>query len=545
MRINRTSRPPNHRPAAAVLAGLSVAALALVGCSGSTGASVWGETDSAGSPAESAPAVAAAIMAKPAYGAARWVYQVSDRRTGKVLLSNRPGEMVFTASTAKLFTVGAVYDSMGPNSRLSTPVYATGRRTHGVLNGNLVLVASGDLTMGGRNAAQGRADESFGAHTIDHVYGDVAPNAVRPPGRPLAGLNGLAAQVAAKGIHRISGDVVIDDRLWQAFGGQEGSVQPMFLNDNLLDITVTPTATGGVATVAASPRTSAYQVRSTVKVEKGSDVAVQVSADPQHPRRLLVTGSIGAEAGPRLTVYRIPDPASWARTLFIEALARAGVTVTADPLAANAPAALPAKGSYTNRVARLQSPPISALASMILKTSYNTGANALLCLLAVHDGSTDCLDGLEPIRALVTKAGLEPNDVVLVDGQGADPASVPPEQMVKFLRWTQTRPWASVFKAGQPVFGESGSLAGNGADSPAKGKIQAKTGTSAHGDPATGRVLFNVQRLSGFMTTAKGRELVFDLAMSGGTYPDVLTGLVQAGNDVSDVAAAFQQALSR
>ena len=47
------------------------------------------------------------------------------------------------------------------------------------------------------------------------------------------------------------------------------------------------------------------------------------------------------------------------------------------------------------------------------------------------------------------------------------------------------------------------------------------------------------------MTTDDGRNLVFDVAMSGGMYPDVLTGLVQSGNDAADVSAAFQHALSR
>ncbi|MBV9326248.1 MAG: hypothetical protein JO352_20995 [Chloroflexi bacterium] len=45
---------------------------------------------------------------------------------------------------------------------------------------------------------------------------------------------------------------------------------------------------------------------------------------------------------------------------------------------------------------------------MILTTSYNTGANAVLCLLAVHAGSTDCLDGLPVIRALTDRAGIHP-----------------------------------------------------------------------------------------------------------------------------------------
>ncbi|XAS74927.1 D-alanyl-D-alanine carboxypeptidase/D-alanyl-D-alanine-endopeptidase [Dermatophilaceae bacterium Sec6.4] len=496
--------------------------------------------------AVSLPASAQKIMAKPAYQGARWTYEVSDLKTGKVLLANRPSEMAFTASTAKQFTVGAAYNTIGTNTKLTTPVYATGTVTNGVLHGNLALVASGDLTMGGRNAPQGRADESFNEAHIDHVYGDLAPNAVKPLGHPLAGLDSLTQQIAAKGIRKVSGNVLIDDRLWQPFAGGEGTVQPMFINDNVLDITVTPGASGALAAIATSPVTTAYQVISKVKTGAGSKVALQVEPDTRQPHRLVVTGTIGASAGPRLTIYRIPDPASWARTLFIESLKRAGVTVTADPLATNPADQLPSKSSYqpTRQVAKFTSPPLSAFGSLILKTSYNTGANAMLCLLAVHQGSTDCLAGLKPIRAMVDKAGLTAADVVLIDGQGADPASASPAQMVTYLRWTQTQPWGATLKAGQPVLGESGTLASSGANSPAKGKIQAKTGTSAHLDPGNDRALFNVQRLAGFMTTSDGRQLVFDIAMSSGTYPDVQTGIGQAGNDVAAVAAAIQQAVS-
>jgi D-alanyl-D-alanine carboxypeptidase/D-alanyl-D-alanine-endopeptidase (penicillin-binding protein 4) len=538
---------PRRRQVVPLAAALTALAIVTAACSGSSDASSLGETGNAEATDGPVPAAARAIMDKPAYQAARWSYQVADLETGDVLMANRAGEFAYTASTAKQFTVGTAYAVFGADSSLSTPVYATGPVQDGVLDGNLALVASGDLAMGGRNAPAGRVDSSFTATSVDHVYGDIAPNAVKPPGSPLAGLNSLAGQVADRGIERISGDVVIDTRLWQTYDGQEGPVTPIFVNDNLLDLTVTPGAAGEPAAVAASPRTDAYAVTSSVRTVAGSDAALQVSADPRDPRRLVVTGTIGASGGPHLTVYRITDAASWARTLFIEALARAGVAVTASPTAANRETNLPEQDDYRpdQRVATLRSAPIAAMGTMILKTSYNTGANALLCLLAANQGSDDCLDGLEPVREQIETAGLAANDVVLFDGQGADPASTTPAQMVNWLRWTQSQPWGAAFKAGQPVLGESGSLATAGLDSPAKGMIAAKTGTSAYGDPATGRALFNVQALSGFMTTRDGRTLVFDLAMSGGTYPDVLTGLVQAGLDVAGVAAAFQQELSR
>src|SRR6476469_5292112 len=94
------------------------------------------------------PAAAAAIMAKPEFKTARWIYSVSDPKTGEVLLANRPDELVFTASTAKNFTIGSLYAAVGPDATLTTPVYATAPPVGGVVQGDLVLVASGDLALG-------------------------------------------------------------------------------------------------------------------------------------------------------------------------------------------------------------------------------------------------------------------------------------------------------------------------------------------------------------------------------------------------------------
>ena len=513
--------------------GALLTAILLVGCS-----------DPADEPDDAAiPQAAADVMAKPAYSTARWLYYFADQETGEVLAENRSDEMVFTASTAKNFTVGTVYDEVGPDTTLTTPVYATAAPQNGSVPG-LVLVAQGDLAFGGRGAMEGRMDNTFTATTADHVYGDVAPNAVTPEQDPLAGLDDLARQVAAKGINRVDGDVVIDTRIWETYAGHEGPVPPIFVNDNLLDIEITPGAGG--ATAQTTPATSAFTVRSEVTTGAAdSDAAVTVSPDPADPRTLVVSGSV-PEGKSHLTVYRIPDAAAWARTLFVEALARAGVTVTAPALAPNDESGLPPAGGYPeqNEVASLQSAPLKAFGTMILETSYNTGANALLCLLAARSGSTDCDDGLQAIRAAIDKAGIDSDAVVLVDGQGADPASTTPKQMTDWMTWAAEQPWGDSFVAGQPVLGESGTLGLTGADSPARGKIAAKTGTSAAGDPATGRTLFNVQALAGYLTADDGRRVVFGLSMSGGTYPDVLTGLTQSNDDVAAVAAAFQQQFS-
>lgn len=536
------SSRPGHRWRATVALGLT-ALLVAAACSGEDDAS----TAAAGGLAAeqgTLPAAAREIMEQPPYDTARWIYYVAEAESGEVLLANRADEMVFTASTAKQFVIGTAYDTLGPDTTITTPVYATEPVADGVVPGDVVLVASGDLALGGRNALEGRVDHTFTADTQDHVYGDVAPHPARV-GDPLAGLDDLAGQVAAQGVTRIDGDVRIDTSLWETFEGQEGPVPPIFVNDNLLDLEATAAAEGEPATVEAIPENDHFTIEADVMtVAEDGETALEVSVSDTDPRTIVVGGTVAA-GETQLTVHRIEDSAAWARALFIDALERAGVTVAAageDPVT---DASLPASDSYPEgqELASLESAPLSAMGKMVLQTSYNTGANAFMCLLAVEAGSTDCTDGLETIYDLAEEAGVDTNRLFLVDGQGQDPASTTPREMTRWVQWAREQPWGETFVDGQPVLGESGSLAGN-ADSPAAGKVAAKTGTSVAVDMVTGRLYAKVQSLAGYMTLDDGTELVFGLSMSGATYPDFIEGLTAVGDDVALVAAAFQQSLS-
>jgi D-alanyl-D-alanine carboxypeptidase len=53
---------------------------------------------------------------------------------------------------------GADAERHGFDHRLTTPVYTLGHKSGGTLSGNLVLVAQGDLTMGGRTKPDGSVD---------------------------------------------------------------------------------------------------------------------------------------------------------------------------------------------------------------------------------------------------------------------------------------------------------------------------------------------------------------------------------------------------
>ena len=69
-----------------------------------------------------------------------------------------------------------------------------------------------------------------------------------------------------------------------------------------------------------------------------------------------------------------------------------------------------------------------------------------------------------------------------------------------------------------PTLGVDGSLGLAGQDSPAKGKIWAKTGTKGGGDLATGRLLMFDQALAGYMQGADGHMYRFGLFLSHASY---------------------------
>jgi D-alanyl-D-alanine carboxypeptidase/D-alanyl-D-alanine-endopeptidase (penicillin-binding protein 4) len=480
------------------------------------------------------------VMAEDPYRSARWGIHVAELDGGDVAYSLASDDLAASGSTGKLFSVGTWLDVFGPDHTLVTPVYEVGGRSGGTLTGDLVLVASGDLVLGGREAGTGTLGYSIPPQTVATGI----PGAKPAPGDPLAGLDQLATQVAAAGITAVEGDVVVDDRLWETWQPADGPISPMVVNDNLIGVVATAAEPGRPASLRVIPETTAYQVVNQVQTtEAGGDTSMDVDLTPDH--RVVASGTIAADADPLLMVAAVDDPASFGRTLFIEALERAGVAVDADLLAPNRTDGLPEYGSYPadTEVASLTSPTLEAIATLIWKISHNVGADMTVCLLAVHEGATDCTAGFAPIHERIGALDVDQGDVWLLDGAGGSFSSVTPAAAVTWLGWLRGRQWADQLPDMLPILGVDGSLALSGTGSPAKGKVQAKTGTFAGIDPGTGRLLMPGQALAGFLDADDGTTYLFAVYMINASFPDPSTGIARVGDDLAAVAAALQQAL--
>src|SRR5436189_252725 len=95
-------------------------------------------------------------LAQPHFKTAHWGFLFVDLKTGEVVLERNSEKLFIPASTTKLFSTAAALDALGGDYRFHTPIYRRGSvDENGRLDGDLILVASGDLTLGGRTTEKG------------------------------------------------------------------------------------------------------------------------------------------------------------------------------------------------------------------------------------------------------------------------------------------------------------------------------------------------------------------------------------------------------
>lgn len=464
-----------------------------------------------------------AIIDAPEFKHAHWGLLAVDQADGKVLYERNADKLFAPASTTKLFSTAAALVEFGPDHRFLTPVVLKGALDAGDLRGDLILVASGDLTLGGRTDPEGR----IAFVDSDHTYANFSDASQLTSPDPLAGLDDLARQVAAAGIRNVRGNVLIDDRLFEhaeSTGSGPARLTPILVNDNVIDFTVSPAAMGEPAKVAWRPQTATYAVDAQVQTAAAGSPA-QISIEMAGPGRLVVRGQIGADRAPLVAVHEVADPASFARGLFIEALERAGVRVEASELAGNDARALPPREETAGlrRVACLMSPRFADNARLILKVSHNLHASTLPLLLAAKQGQRTLAEGLRRQHDVLKSLGVGIDTISFGGAAGGDRADyVTPRATVELLQAMRGRPEFEAYREALPILGQDGTLAKSvAAESPARGRVQAKTGTLLFSNTMNGRWILTSKALGGYCTASSGRQITFAAFVN---HVDLATG---------------------
>ncbi|MGA7556149.1 MAG: D-alanyl-D-alanine carboxypeptidase/D-alanyl-D-alanine-endopeptidase, partial [Candidatus Acidiferrales bacterium] len=490
------------------------------------------------------------ITSRPEYSHASFGVEVYSLDDDKVLYALN-GQQLFTpASTTKLLTEGTALELLGADYRFHTRVYRTGAiAPDGTLNGDLILVASGDPNLSGRI----QPDGTLTFQNEDHSY-DASPDTKAVSGDPLLVIRELATQVAAKGIKRVAGRVLVDSTLFPEGGHEDGTeavISPICVNDNIIDVTVSPGATEGAPVgMSVSPATDYVNfVNRAVTGPAGAKPDIQPpneTANPNGTYTVTMTGTFPLGKAPILYAYDVPAPSRFAQVAFAEALREKGIAATVPPASEKVDLGA-AAAVYTaeNVVAEHVSPPLSEEIKVTLKVSQNLHATMTPFILGealAHKTKDVDQAGFDLEREFLVKAGLDLSGASQGDGAGgAQSAYFTPDFMVHYLAFMSRQKDFSIFENALPVLGRDGTLWNIQVNSPAAGHVFAKTGTFNAYDNLNRRLMLTGKGLAGYTTTPEGRRLAFAIYVNRVSLPadDPEAPQKIVGQAVGEIAAAI------
>jgi D-alanyl-D-alanine carboxypeptidase/D-alanyl-D-alanine-endopeptidase (penicillin-binding protein 4) len=411
--------------------------------------------------------------------------QVRDATSGEVLYARNADQRVIPASNDKLLTSTAALEVLGTDYRFHTRVLSTGQRRAGLLRGNLYLKGGGDPT------------------TLAADY------------------DGLAKQIADGGVRVIAGDLVGDDtwfdseRLGNDWAWDD---EPEYYADQISGLTLAPdtdydagsiivqakgAAVGQRATLSLTPPTSVVQLDNrTTTGAIGS--ASTISATREHGTdTIVVTGSIAADAVSAKNWVSVWSPTVYATSVFRDALTRHGIRVLGHTTYAATPAG-------ARQLADHPSMTLGELLIPFLKLSNNNHAEVLMKAMGRQtSGAGTWAAGLQATATAVAGLGVDATKVRTVDGSGLSRQDlVTNQQLTSLLIAARGKAWYQTWYNALPIAGIAdrlvgGTLRSRMAGTPAAGNLHGKTGT-----------LTGVNALSGYVTDAAGRQLVFSAVVN-------------------------------
>lgn len=410
---------------------------------------------------------------------------VADANTGAVVYERNGAKRAIPGSNDKLTTTAAALQNLGGDFTYTTEV-AGDRPTDGVVAGDLYLRGYGDPTI------------------LEADY------------------DKMAQDLAARGVSTIDGDLVADDTAFDAVrsGTEWGWSDLQFTyaaevsaltvasgddyNAGSVRVFVKPgAAAGDPAQISMAPANDYVEIVNTATT--GTSTSVTANRDP-HDNVIRVSGTVKAGTTGTFATRSVIEPTQLAADVFADSLADAGITVNGDVRFGEAtPQGLETLASH-------QSMTLTELTSVILKPSNASVAEALFKTLGYEATGT----GTFASGKAATYTGIEANGVNTgpirqVDGSGISRHNMMTSNMLTdLLVGAKQADWFGTWYDALPIACQDGTLAGRMCATPAAGNLRAKTGS-----------MTGVSALSGYVTDADGRELVFSVLTNDYLYSTV------------------------
>ncbi|RYU09686.1 D-alanyl-D-alanine carboxypeptidase/D-alanyl-D-alanine-endopeptidase [Nocardioides iriomotensis] len=422
------------------------------------------------------------ILADPRFTGSMVSVAVRDANTGEALYERNTGQRLNPASNMKLFTSAAAMDALGPDHRFTTDVLATAPVVGGKVRSDLFLRGGGDPTM------------------LAEDYRD------------------LAAQLKAAGVQRVDGNLVADDSYFDdvplatAWSWDD---EPYYYSAVTSALTVAPDtdydsgtaivetspgSPGAKPTVALQPATDAVTIVNNATTGAAGS-ANTLSVEREHASdKVFVTGSIPAGASINQEWVTVPDPTTYAADVFARALRAQGITVSGAVREGATPGAAKVLASHDSMA-------LSGLLVPFMKLSNNMHAEALVKTLGAEaTGTGSWQAGLAQVRAYAQEKGVDTNVIRISDGSGLSRFDLlTTDAVADLLVAAKQEPWFQAWYDALPIAGNADRFTG--------GTLRSRMRNTAATDNLHGKTgsMTSVTALSGYVSNADGRELVFSM----------------------------------
>jgi D-alanyl-D-alanine carboxypeptidase/D-alanyl-D-alanine-endopeptidase (penicillin-binding protein 4) len=434
----------------------------------------------------------ASHISEPKFAAAQWGVCIISLKTGQTIFEADSRKLLKPASNAKLYTGAMALERFGPDYRIRTSVLSDSEPdAHGVLHGDLIIYGRGDFSASAR----------FQSGNYSHI------------------LDPMVEAIKKTGLKAVDGDLVADDTFfvgphfgagwaWDDLEYYYGAeVSALTIQDNVIDLYFKPASElNEPCSIQLKPETDYLRFVNRSKTSpKGSRALINIFRPPGE-NLVYVSGQLPLDHKTWVDAVSVGNPALWYIHLLKQQLT--GISVKGASRSRSWPEDAPLDPHKFHELTSIESAPLSELLPKMLKPSENLYAQLLFLQAGATaqdqrtPGETTEQAGLKELKSFLSKAGIDPNEVLLEEGSGLSrTALVTPHATVELLKFMHGSKYASIFQKSLSEAGVDGTLRNRLKE--LKGKVEAKTGSLEY-----------VNTLSGYMKSGAGEDLAFSIMLN-------------------------------